>query len=152
MATRSSLPRKQRAALYSSPLHVRHKMVSSRLSDELAGKLGRRSAPLRKGDKVKVMRGKSKGSMAKVDEVSLGRLRTFLEGITMTRVNGAKVRIPFHPSNLMIIELSGEDKERAAALARSETKSETTAEPKAEPKAAAKGRAEKANAKGGKTQ
>ncbi|MFH0961999.1 MAG: 50S ribosomal protein L24 [archaeon] len=113
----SSLRRKQHKRLYNAPLHVKQKLVSSHLSKELSEKAGRRAVPLRKGDKVKIMRGSRKGTVAKVEEVDLLRQRAYLEGISVSKVNGAKARVPIHPSNLLIIELNLSDKRRLAEVA-----------------------------------
>jgi len=49
--------RKQRKARFNVDLHQRQKFVHAHLSPELRKKYGFRNVQLRKGDKVKVMRG-----------------------------------------------------------------------------------------------
>jgi large subunit ribosomal protein L24 len=99
-------PRKQRKFRYDAPLHLRRKMVSSRISDELAAKLGtkKRNAPLHKGDRVKVMRGESSGKVGKVTEVDLMNLKAYVEGVTARNAKGVEKPRPLDPSNLMIME------------------------------------------------
>ncbi|HSQ01903.1 MAG TPA: 50S ribosomal protein L24, partial [Methanobacterium sp.] len=53
----STQPRKQRKFIYKAPLHIRHKLMSVTLSEELREQYGRRSLPVKTGDTVKVMRG-----------------------------------------------------------------------------------------------
>ncbi|MEM4738276.1 MAG: 50S ribosomal protein L24, partial [Acidilobaceae archaeon] len=57
----SSQPRKQRLALFTAPLHTRQKLMSAPLSPELREKYGVKNLPVRKGDKVRIMRGDFKG-------------------------------------------------------------------------------------------
>jgi len=113
---RSKNPKKQRKYRKYAPLHIRHKLVSANLSKELRKKYGRRSISLRKGDVVKIMRGKFKGKIAKVEKVDLKRLKVYLEGISVTKQSGVKKLVPIDPSNLQIVELNLSDKERIKKL------------------------------------
>jgi len=99
-------PRKQRKFRYSAPLHLRRKMVAAHLSKELAAKLGtaRRSASVRRGDKVKLMRGEKKGHTGKVLEVDLHRLKVYVEGVTQRNAKGVEKLMPVEPSNLLLLE------------------------------------------------
>ncbi len=116
--TRSRQPRKQRKALYTAPLHIRQKLVSAPLSPELREKYGVRTLPVRKGDKVRVMRGDFKGHEGKVVKVDLKRLRILIDGVTIKRSDGTPVFRPIHPSNVMIVELDLSDKRRRALIER----------------------------------
>jgi large subunit ribosomal protein L24 len=120
----SKQPRKQRKYVYHAPLHVRHKFLSAHLSKELREKFNRRSFPLRKGDEVEVMRGKFKKRTGKVSRVDLKELKVYIDGITRKKVDGSEVQVPFHPSNLKIINLNLEDKKRLKALTRTVKKEE----------------------------
>ncbi|HDJ96712.1 MAG TPA: 50S ribosomal protein L24 [Candidatus Aenigmarchaeota archaeon] len=120
---KSKKPKKQRKFVYNAPLHLRHKLISSHLSSELRKKYKRRSFPVRKGDEVKVMRGKFKGKTGKVMKVDLKEYKVYIEGITRKKVDGTEVPVPFHPSKLMIINLNLQDKERVKALERKVVKS-----------------------------
>jgi len=118
----SKQPRKQRKYVYNAPLHVRRKFVSAHLSEELRKKYERRSFPLRKGDEVEVMRGEFKGRKGKVSKVDLKKLKVYIEGITRKKVDGTEVQVPFDASNLKIIDLNLEDKERVKALMKKKEK------------------------------
>jgi large subunit ribosomal protein L24 len=113
-------PRTQRKALYGLKLHERRKLISAHVSKELKEKLktAARSIPMRKGDRVKVMRGSHKGKTGKVSEISLARSVVFIEGIMARKAKGGEVPVPFHPSNLLILEADFSDKERKAMLSR----------------------------------
>ncbi len=108
---RSVQPRKQRKYIYNAPLHIKRKFLNVHLSLTLREKYHMRSLQLRKGDKVKIMRGDYKGNEATVERISIVRLRVYLSGLTYNKKDGTRVSIPFRPSNLMIIEL-GETKGR----------------------------------------
>ena len=64
---KSKQPRKQRKYRYNAPLHIRQKFVGAHLSRELRKKYGKRSASLRKGDNVKIMRGQFRNKSGKVE-------------------------------------------------------------------------------------
>lgn len=114
----SKRPRKQRNYAYQAPLHIKQKFVSAHLSKELRKKHGKRSIGLRKGDKVKVMVGQFKGKAGAVTIVDLKKSKAAVEGIDNIRKDGTKTPYMFVPSNLMITEISLEDKQRKAMLER----------------------------------
>jgi len=114
----SKKPSKQRKRFFNAPLHKRGKIMSVHLSPELREKYGVRALPIRKGDKVRVMRGDAKGMEGKVVRVDRKRYRVYVEGITRTNQRGEEVLIPIHYSNLMIIDLDLSDKWRKNKLER----------------------------------
>ena len=121
MALSTSIqPRKQRKARYEAPLHMRQKLVHAHVSEEAAKKAGvtRRSAAIRTGDKVAVMRGKFRGKTGKVSEVSLSSLKVYVEGIVARKAKGAEVLAPIDPSNVSIVEFDMSDRRRKAVLER----------------------------------
>lgn len=101
----SSQPRKQRLYLRNMPLHLRRRLLSAHLSKELKKKHGRRSVSLRKGDKVKIMRGSHKGREGRIERVDVKKHRVYIEGVAVQRKDGSKSQVPFQPSNLLIQEL-----------------------------------------------
>lgn len=111
-------PRKQRKALFRASLHTRHKLLGTHLSKELRIKFKKRALPVRKGDKVKVMRGEHRGKIAKVTEVYPQDGSVYLDGLMVTKNDGTKKHVPFRPSNLLLMEMELEDKRRKAALER----------------------------------
>jgi len=108
----SKKPKKQRKYRSNAPLHVKQKLMGCHLSPELRKKYGLRAIPIRKGDKVKVLRGSSKKKTGKVDEVNLKRLKVSISGVEINKKDGSKVKIYFAPSNLMITDLDMTDKRR----------------------------------------
>ncbi|MFH1133155.1 MAG: 50S ribosomal protein L24 [Nanoarchaeota archaeon] len=107
----SKKPRKQRKYRANAPLHRKAAFLGAHLSKELRKKYGTRALRLRKGDKVKIMRGNFKGKTAKVEKVSIRRMVVFLTGIHNIRKDGSKNLIPFQPSNLLLTDVT-EDKRR----------------------------------------
>jgi large subunit ribosomal protein L24 len=109
-------PRKQRKYAYNAPLHIKQKLVSSHLSPELRKKHGFRNVQVKKGDKVRVMKGQYSKKEAKVDRIDLKRERVYLTGVEVVKKDGTKLPLTFIASNLMIIELNLADKKRKQKL------------------------------------
>jgi large subunit ribosomal protein L24 len=105
-------PKKQRKYLANAPLHTRRTIMSANLSKELRKDVKKRNIPVRKGDKVKIMRGKFKEKIAKVEKVLRRDYKLLLEGIIVEKKDGTKVKFPIHYSNVQILELDLADKKR----------------------------------------
>ncbi len=112
----SKQPRKQRKFLAKAPLHIRKKFLSVNLSKELRKKHQKRNLPIRKGDVVKIMRGKFKKKQGKVTIVNTKLSKIIIEGIQVKKIEGSKVNAPMRPSNLQIIELNTDDRKRSKSL------------------------------------
>mgnify|MGYP003965903187 FL=1 len=118
----SKQPRKQRKFIANAPIHIKRKLLSVNLSKPLRKDYGTRNVVLRKGDKVKIMRGKFKGKEGKILELFIKRQKIYIEGMQTKKQDGSKVNVPFKSSNLQIIELNTEDKKR---LKKAEKKDKT---------------------------
>ena len=115
----SKQPRKQRKYRINAPLHIRHKLMSSHLSKELRQKFKRRSFPIRKGDKVKVMRGQFRGVIGEIENVNMKNMKVLVKGAEFKAKAGAAPRkYPLDASKLMIITFNTDDKLRVKALER----------------------------------
>ncbi len=112
----SKQPRKQRKYRANAPLHIRRKFMSAHLSEDLKKKYERRSFPLKKDDKVKIMNGEFKGKTGKINVINNTKLKVAIEGIQRLKKDGSKVNVWFDPSNLLIQELNLEDKKRLSAI------------------------------------
>ena len=108
----SKQPRKQRKALYNAPAHARGKHLSATLSKDLRADLGKRSLPLRTGDKVRVLRGDFKGHEGEVLSVDYASYKVTIEEVTLSKPDGTAVFLPVDPSNLMIIDADTKDERR----------------------------------------
>lgn len=112
----SKQPRKQRKYLANAPIHIKRKMLSANLSKELRKKYGKRSLPLRKGDSVKIMKGKFKGKKGKILKVKTKIGKIEVDGIQVKKLDGSKVNVKLRPSNLQILELIIDDRKRSKIL------------------------------------
>ena len=108
----SKQPRKQRKALYNAPAHARGKHLSAALSKDLRSKLGKRSLPIRTGDKVSVVRGDFKGHEGEVLSVDYTSYKVTIEDVTLSKPDGTATFLPVDPSNLVIIDADLKDDRR----------------------------------------
>lgn len=108
----SKQPRKQRKYRYNAPLHTLRKYLAAHLSKDLRKKYGKRSLVVRKGDKVKIMRGKFKKQEGEVTKVDVRKGRIYIKGIAKKKIAGTEVQLPINPSKVMLIELNLEDSKR----------------------------------------
>ncbi len=103
------------------------------MSKELRAKIKKRCVQLKKGDKVRVMRGSFKKKEGKVTRVDLKRSVAFVEGVVRKKQSGKEVQAAIQASKLLIIELAGRApkrkalKEQAPKQAPKEQKTEQTA-------------------------
>ncbi len=109
---KSKQPRKQRKYRFSAPLHIRQKFVSAHLSKELRKKYNKKSIMLKKGDAVKITRGKFRKKTGKIDRIDLKKVRVYVTGTESTKRDGTKTFSPINPSNIVITELNTDDKRR----------------------------------------
>ena len=116
----SSKARVQRRNQANAAAHVKRKMLSAHLSDELRAKYGVRSARVCKGDTVIVVRGNEdiRNLEGKVVSVYTDSGRVAIDGITINQADGTAAERPIHASNLVITKLNTEDQWRMDALSR----------------------------------
>lgn len=116
----SSKARVQRKNQANAPSHVKGKMMSAHLSNELREKYGVRSARVCKGDTVIVVRGNKdiKNIEGKVVAVYTKTGRVAIEGITINQADGTATERPIHASNLVIVKLNTEDSWRVDSLSK----------------------------------
>jgi large subunit ribosomal protein L24 len=115
----SKQPRKQRKYRANAPLNIIRKLLSAHLVKELRKEHKKRSFPLRKGDKIKVLRGEFKGTIGEVEKVDYKKKKLYVKGVEKKKKDGtSQTKIPIDPSNTTILSLSLTDKKRRAALGR----------------------------------
>lgn len=115
---RSKQPRKQRKYRFNAPLHLKREFFSALLSKELRKKFGVKHVIVRKGDKVKILRGQYKNRIGQVEKVNFKRERIFVTGAEVTKRDGSKSFYPIHPSKIQIQEIVLDDKKRKKSLER----------------------------------
>ena len=118
-------PRKQRLARYTAPYHRRHREMSAPVDKGLREKqLARgfmypRSMPVRKGDRVLIVRGEGKTKSASVvAKVDRKARKIYVEGFTYFKSDGTELQRPIDPSNLVIINPDWSDIYRRKLLTR----------------------------------
>lgn len=114
----SKQPKKQRKYLVNAPLHIRKKFLNINLSKELRKKYRRKNISGRKGDVVRIIRGKFKNKKGKIVAVKMKMSKIEVDGMQVKKQDGSKVNIKFQPSNLQIVELYLEDRKRNKILGR----------------------------------
>lgn len=114
----SKQPRKQRKYRANAPIHLRINLMSANLSKDLRKRYEKRSFPIRKEDRVKVMRGEFKGKTGKINLIDLKKYRVAIDGIQKSKKDGTKVNVYFAPSNLQVQELNLDDVKRKKSLER----------------------------------
>ncbi len=105
-------PSKQRKNASNAPIHVLRKNVAGHLSKELRAKYSTRALPIRKGDLVKIIRGKFAKKEGKVTEVNSKNCYIYVEGIQLVKKDGKTVPIKMEPSNVVLLEVYKDDEKR----------------------------------------
>lgn len=109
----SKQPRKQRKYRTNAPLHIKGKFLRAPLVKELSEKHNIRTIRIRKGDKVRIMRGSHKGKEGKVEAINTKESLVYVHKVETVKKDGAtKVPLGLDASNLMIVELDASDKLR----------------------------------------
>jgi large subunit ribosomal protein L24 len=115
---KSKQPRKQRKYRINAPLHVKGKFLNATLSKDLRKKYEKRNFRVKKGDKVKVLRGNFKKKEGTVEKVDTKKGVLFVSKMEFEKKDGSKTPRPINPSNVMITELNLDDKKRKEKLER----------------------------------
>lgn len=131
---KSKQPRKQRKKRFQAPLHRRQKIMSVSLDKKLRKKFNRKSMPVKKGDKVEVLRGDFKGIRSKIKELDLRNLKVTVEDVKREKTEGTEVHVLLEPSNLKIVDADLSDKKRQKIVKRVEGKFEVKKKKKSKEK------------------
>ncbi|KAH3661622.1 hypothetical protein OGAPHI_006471 [Ogataea philodendri] len=119
----SSSRSKARKAYFNAPSSARRVLLSAPLSKELREQYKIKALPVRKEDKVLVVRGSKKGQEGTISSVYRLKYSIQLEKVTKEKSNGASVPINIHPSKVVITNLHL-DKDRKALIERKGGKAE----------------------------
>jgi len=124
-------PSKQRKMLYNAPHHVRGKIMSAHLSQNLRESYGIRSLPIRSGDTVRILRGDYKDYEGQVTRIDRKKYRVYIDGVTREKADGTTIPVPIHHSKVEIVKLNLDDDWRKRILERkgSKEKEEGSEEP-----------------------
>ena len=108
----SKQPRKQRKYRAKAPLHIKRKLLKVNLTKDLRAKHSLRNIVVRKGDLVKVLRGKFAKKQGKVIDIKTKMEKIYIDGINTKKMDGSQANVPLRPSNLQIIEMNLDDTKR----------------------------------------
>ena len=121
----SKQPRKQRLARYTAPYHRRHQEMASPIDKGLRerqlarGFMYPRAIPVKKGDRVMIVRGEGKSkSTTAVSLVDRKARKVYVEGFTYFKSDGTELQRPIDASNLVIINPDWSDIRRRKILNR----------------------------------
>ena len=121
----SKQPRKQRLARYTAPYHRRHREMSSPIDKGLRerqlsrGFMYPRAMPVKRGDRVMIVRGEGKSKSATaVSLVDRKARKVYVEGFTYFKSDGTELQRPIDASNLVIINPDWSDIRRRKILNR----------------------------------
>jgi len=114
----STQARKQRKYRYKAPLHIRNKFMGAHLSKELQKKHNVRNITLKKGDKVKILRGQFKGHTGNIEKIDTRAIKIIIIGANLIKKDGTKTPYPIHPSNVMITDMNIDDNRRKKHIER----------------------------------
>ena len=121
----SKQPRKQRLARYTAPYHRRHQEMASPIDKGLRerqlarGFMYPRAMPVKKGDRVMIVRGEGKSkSTTAVSLVDRKARKVYVEGFTYFKSDGTELQRPIDASNLVIINPDWSDVRRRKILNR----------------------------------
>jgi len=101
----ASKRRAQRKLQLGAPSSVKRKLMSSHLSKSLKEQYKIRSLPIKRGDEVKILKGKAKGKTGKVVQVYRKRNVIYVDKVQRDKQNGQTVFLPIKPSYCLIEKL-----------------------------------------------
>ena len=101
----ASKRRAQRKLQLGAPSSVKRKLMSSHLNKSLRDQYKIRSLPIKRGDEVKILKGKGKGKTGKVVQVYRKRNVIYVDKVQRDKQNGQTVFLPIKPSYFVIEKL-----------------------------------------------
>ena len=101
----ASKRRTQRKLKLGAPSSVKRKLMSSHLNKSLREQYKIRSLPIKRGDEVKILKGKGKGKTGKVVQVYRKRNVIYVDKVQRDKQNGQTVFLPIKPSYCVIEKL-----------------------------------------------
>lgn len=114
-------PGKQRRSQAGAPAHKRWRQMTVRLSDDLLKRYRRRGLPIRKGDTVRITRGRFTGEEGTIVRVRRDRGLVEIEDrarppkLLLIKSDNKSVPRLFHPSNLLLLKVTRSDQLRRLA-------------------------------------
>ena len=113
----ASKRRTQRRLQLSAPSSIKRRLMSCHLNKTLRQTHKIRALPIKRGDEVKILKGKFKGKSGKVVQVYRRRSVIYVDKIQREKQNGQTVFFPIRPS-YCIIEKLVNNKDRKKTIER----------------------------------
>ena len=101
----ASKRRAQRKKQLSAPSSIKRRLMSCHLAKSLREEHKLRALPIKRGDEVKILKGKFKGKSGKVVQVYRRRNVIYVDKIQREKQNGQTVFCPIRPSYCVIEKL-----------------------------------------------
>jgi large subunit ribosomal protein L24 len=114
--TSSSLPRKQRAAMYRRHNVERRRHLRAPLSTELRTRYARRNITIRKGDTARIISGSFEGREERVAKVNVRDGTVTLDNVTLKKADAKLKPLPLKPAHLVLTRLNLADPWRRQRL------------------------------------
>ena len=101
----ASKRRTQRRLQLSAPSSIKRRLMSCHLSKTLRETHKLRALPIKRGDEVKILKGKAKGKSGKVVQVYRKRNCIYVDKVQREKQNGQMVFLPIKPCYCVIEKL-----------------------------------------------
>ena len=101
----ASKRRTQRKRTLSAPSSIKRRLMSCHLTKTLRTEHKIRALPIKRGDEVKILKGKMKGKTGKVVQVYRKRNVIYVDKITREKQNGQSVFLPIRPCHCIVEKL-----------------------------------------------
>ena len=101
----SSKRRVQRKYQLGAPSSIKRKLMSCHLIKSLRDQYKIRALPIKRGDEVKILKGKAKGKSGKVVQVYRKRNVIYVDKVCRDKQNGQTVFLPIKPCYCVIEKL-----------------------------------------------
>ena len=101
----SSKSRVQRKDQLGAPSSIKRKLMSCHLVKSLRDQYKIRALPIKRGDEVKILKGKAKGKSGKVVQVYRKRNVIYVDKVNREKQNGQTVFLPIKPCYCVIEKL-----------------------------------------------
>ena len=123
----ASKRRAQRKLQLTAPSSVKRRLMSCHLNKSLRDQYKIRCLPIKRGDEVKILKGKSKGKAGKVVQVYRRRNVIYVDKINREKQNGQTTFLPIKPCHCILEKIIA-NKDRTKTIERRAATKAKTAE------------------------
>ncbi|MBI4177411.1 MAG: 50S ribosomal protein L24 [Candidatus Aenigmarchaeota archaeon] len=109
-------PGNQRKKMLHAPLHKKKRLVNVALSKDLRIQIKKRSLGIRKGDEVKIIKGKFRNTQGTITRVDVKDTKIYIDTAVIKKKSGGQVQVPVPAANMRITKLTTADKGRQKLL------------------------------------